>query len=71
MDKIDEAQEIEQRRRDEAIDYARRRTVENPRVVNGVHLCVDCDRGIEPLRLATLPSAVRCVGCQTDYERRI
>ncbi|PND29642.1 molecular chaperone DnaK [Achromobacter pulmonis] len=32
--------------------------------------CLDCGDVIEPARLAVLPGAVRCVGCQVAHEKR-
>lgn len=31
--------------------------------------CVTCGEEIEPARREAMPSAVRCVGCQTLFER--
>lgn len=31
--------------------------------------CVDCDDPIPAARRAALPSAERCIGCQTKFER--
>lgn len=32
--------------------------------------CIDCGHPIPPARRAALPSAQRCIGCQTKSERR-
>lgn len=32
-------------------------------------LCSDCDNPIPPDRLAAKPNAVRCIYCQTSFER--
>jgi phage/conjugal plasmid C-4 type zinc finger TraR family protein len=32
--------------------------------------CEDCGDDIEPARLKVFPYAVRCLGCQTEWERR-
>lgn len=34
----------------------------------GENDCVDCDRPIDPKRRAALPSAIRCINCQTLFE---
>jgi phage/conjugal plasmid C-4 type zinc finger TraR family protein len=31
--------------------------------------CVDCGEEIEAIRLRALPTALRCVFCQTEHER--
>ncbi|MEK7538231.1 MAG: TraR/DksA C4-type zinc finger protein [Patescibacteria group bacterium] len=33
--------------------------------------CVNCKKEINPERLKFLPTALRCVECQTDIERRV
>lgn len=37
---------------------------------HGVAWCLDCASTIPPQRLKAYPAAVRCAGCQTDYETR-
>jgi phage/conjugal plasmid C-4 type zinc finger TraR family protein len=32
-------------------------------------LCVDCDNPIPPKRIAAMPSATRCIKCQSRSER--
>jgi DnaK suppressor protein len=32
-------------------------------------ICVDCDQPIPYARLEANPTALRCIACQTDYER--
>lgn len=32
--------------------------------------CQDCPHEIEPARREALPSAIRCIACQTAYERK-
>ncbi|MDI3342078.1 MAG: TraR/DksA C4-type zinc finger protein [Sphaerobacter sp.] len=34
-------------------------------------VCIDCGELIDPARLKALPTAVRCLRCQTHYEHRI
>lgn len=36
----------------------------------GVRDCIGCGEPIEEARLAALPSAIRCIGCQSGIERR-
>ena len=33
-------------------------------------ICIDCEARISRARLDRVPAAIRCVGCQTAYERR-
>ena len=33
--------------------------------------CCGCGEPINPVRLAALPDAVRCIECQSDFERRL
>lgn len=32
--------------------------------------CTDCGEAIEPARIQLFPYALRCVGCQTVFERK-
>ena len=32
--------------------------------------CIDCGEEINPARRQAMPEAMRCIQCQTDYERR-
>lgn len=41
-----------------------------PLVVDGVRVCLDCGYPIDTARIAAQPQAVRCVECQSIYERR-
>lgn len=34
----------------------------------GEDVCVGCDQPISPQRRAALPSAIRCIRCQTAFE---
>ncbi len=36
----------------------------------GEEVCVECDEPIPAARRAALPSAERCIGCQTAFEHR-
>jgi DnaK suppressor protein len=33
-------------------------------------MCLDCDWPIGPKRLVAVPWAARCIGCQTEHERK-
>lgn len=37
---------------------------------SGPRICIDCDDEIDPERVKANPAAVRCIECQTKYERR-
>ena len=38
-------------------------------VMRASDYCIDCGEMIEAIRLRALPTAVRCIDCQKDYER--
>ncbi len=52
--------------RDEAIARIREGLAEE-----GEDDCIDCGRPIGEKRKAALPSAERCIGCQTSHERQM
>lgn len=68
MDAADRAQEVEEMERAQAL--ARKSTVEVPRMVGDVRVCLRCEEEIELPRLAANPRAVRCVKCQARHEKR-
>ncbi|MDE2595970.1 MAG: TraR/DksA C4-type zinc finger protein [Sphingomonadales bacterium] len=35
----------------------------------GEDRCIVCDEPINPARRAAIPSAERCIGCQTQFEK--
>jgi len=70
MDQFDRAQKLEQQQRDRALKAARHRPTEQPIVVDGIRVCIDCMDDIEAQRLEYVADAVRCISCQKDYERR-
>lgn len=37
---------------------------------DGSRDCQDCDNEIEPARREAMPSATRCIACQTRFEQR-
>jgi len=64
------AQALTERLRQAGIDEARSAPTEQPLEVNGQRLCKECEEPLSPARLNANPSAVRCVECQTDHDRR-
>ncbi len=62
-DIIDRAQAAEQRFRDRALS---RRV---PRYQTGSDICEDCGKEIPPERRRVLPSATRCITCETLKEK--
>ena len=38
--------------------------------VEGPRACLDCEDEIDPARIKANPEAVRCIDCQTKWERR-
>lgn len=67
MDVFDRASEKEERDRTEAIAAV----LEAARPTSlATGMCVDCGDPIEPERLAALPYAQRCIGCQRQQEHR-
>lgn len=38
-------------------------------VMRASDYCVDCQELIEPQRLKAVPTAIRCIDCQSDWER--
>ncbi len=41
------------------------------RAAEGEDICIDCDEPISAARKAALPSAERCIDCQTIFERTL
>lgn len=64
-DIFDQAQEIEQLGR--AADIF---LVQKSMAHDGTNECVDCGCSIEPSRKKAMPSATRCIDCQSDFERQ-
>ena len=66
-DVVDRANDLVQQRLDD--EMARRhRNSDRPLVIH--QICVDCELAIPAARLAKLPSAKRCVECQTLFEEQ-
>lgn len=69
-DEADAAQRLELAERTESLARMQRRTYEQPRLsIAGQRVCLDCDVPIDPLRLRAIPTAVRCLECETIRER--
>lgn len=69
MDTADRAQKFEERERSQALAAQQATATETPREVDGVRVCLGCEEEIELPRLAANPDAVRCMDCQTLFER--
>lgn len=69
MDVLDQAQEIETLHRDAALaaHHAQR---ESQLIEGNEVICLDCQEPIGLRRLASLPTAVRCLECQQAHELR-
>lgn len=63
-DDIDRANELDEARRTVEINAIARSLSRK----NATGLCIECDEPIEAKRLAALPSALRCIGCQEGME---
>lgn len=63
-DTVDLASEVETAARERAIAAAR-----GCLAGEGSDLCADCGEEIPEARRRALPSATRCVGCQSGFER--
>jgi len=69
-DIVDRAQPYEEALLAEAhAMHAARMFHEEPRIVNGARLCLDCDEPLSKKRLKAAPEAVRCVDCQKLREK--
>ena len=62
---IERAEEFERRQREAAIQ-----PIKNSLAGMGEEFCIACGDRIEEARRIALPSAKRCVDCQTKAERR-
>lgn len=61
---LEQASNLEQARRDEALRLFRERAAAGP----GRDDCEDCGEVIPPARRVAAPSAIRCIACQTRFE---
>ncbi len=66
-DVVDKANEWVQQRLDDEI-ARRQQRVNKPVVIH--QICIDCDMPIPKQRLEKMPSAPRCVECQTLHEKQ-
>lgn len=64
-DEIDRAQHHNEQHQVIALENWRRRNATTP----GAAVCIECEEPIPAARRRVNPSAVRCVGCQTEFER--
>lgn len=70
-DEVDRAQAHEEELRADAFTArAAKRFHEEPRIVNGKRLCLDCDEPLSKKRLKAAPEAARCVECQELREEQ-
>lgn len=71
MDDLDRAKILEMRQRADALAAQQRRAqiTDEPLMVNGQRLCLDCEEVIPAERLAVQPESVRCVACKSNHER--
>lgn len=67
-DPIDRANEIAEQNRNQALKQ-QRINQEQPCIVDGVRVCLDCDYPVSPKRIKAVNS-VRCLECQTLEEIR-
>ncbi|MGL4829884.1 MAG: TraR/DksA family transcriptional regulator [Vibrio sp.] len=67
-DQFDRAQQLEQEFRDRAIAQQLKRNQDAACAEGEDRDCVDCGVAIPQKRIQAMPSAVRCVGCQSKKE---
>lgn len=67
---FEEAQALTERLTQAAIEQTLQCHLEAPLEISGQRFCLDCDERLSFARLNANPRAVRCVGCQTDHDRR-
>lgn len=61
---LEHAEAAEEAERERAISAIR-----GQMVLKGDEYCQDCGEPIDVARRMALPSATRCIACQTDYEK--
>lgn len=71
MDDADRAQPLIERERADALARLRAAPDTPQQAIDGQAVCVDCAAAITAARLRAQPRAARCIGCQTDHERRL
>ena len=68
-DQFDKAQEVEQIFRDRALAHQLNKSVERPdEDEDGNRYCLSCGKPIPVTRLKAMPTAVRCINCQSLRE---
>lgn len=72
MDDADRAKDIEMGQRKAALlaQQERAKETEQPMVIEGVRLCLDCYVDIPVARLEVRPESVRCVSCKSIKEQK-
>lgn len=60
--------ELAQQRADQERDAGIRAAVAAP-LTPGSSICIDCEEPMEAVRRLAMPSARRCIHCQTDFEK--
>lgn len=68
-DIIDRAARLEQQQREQAIVQSKG-VAELPHEHRGHRYCLCCDVELNTKRLLVVPTAVRCIDCQTLYEHQ-
>lgn len=63
-DEVDRANDLSEDRRNVQVKTISR--ILERKNVSGE--CLECGEDIEPKRRAALPSAIRCIGCQDEWE---
>ena len=69
MNEADHAQINKEAERAASIKRAIQPSIGKPLILNGVRVCIVCEEEIEQERLIAMPNAVRCLYCQSIYER--
>ncbi|MCP5136053.1 MAG: TraR/DksA family transcriptional regulator [Gammaproteobacteria bacterium] len=69
MDAADRADDVIQGAVDRALENHARRPTGRQCTDGGVVICCDCEEPIDLRRLAAVPTATRCAGCQGVAER--
>lgn len=66
MDILDKAKTLEMADRQRALENHKRMAKEPDQlVVNDQVHCIDCEKPVNPKRLAIKPNAARCISCQS------
>ena len=68
-DVIDNACELEELQRQEAINKHKKGHTHQPLYIDGIRCCIDCEEDITK-RIEILPDVVRCVICQEKFEKQ-